>query len=93
MVLVFKDISAILTEASIVKRRKLTHIGGYLGRGQVSEDATRMPSIISYLNTPVASVMKNPLPSVHVPPPVDPRRGALFLSVPCGQVFWFSDGL
>ena len=77
----FDDISDLLTEASIVKRRKLSHISAYLSRGQIIDDATTMPSIMSYLNTPVAPVVNNPLPPPYVPPPPDPTRGALRLSV------------
>ena len=77
----FEDISEIMTGASIVKRRKLTHIGSYLARGKVIDDATTMPLIISYLNTLVALVVDNPLPPVYVPPPADPTRGALRLHV------------
>ena len=52
------------------------------GGGQMIDEATTMPSIISYLNAPVAPVMNNPLPPPYVPPPPDPRtRGALRLSV------------
>jgi hypothetical protein len=77
----FGDISTIMTAASIVKRRKLSHVGRYLARGQEIDDATTMPTITSYLNTPVAPVVNNPVPPVYVPPPPDPSRGALRLYI------------
>jgi hypothetical protein len=79
----FADISAILENASVVKRRKLSHIGNYLAQGQLITDATTMPLIINHLNTPVAPMANNALPAAlpPIPPPPDPTRGALRLYV------------
>jgi hypothetical protein len=77
----FADISSTMENASVVQRRKLSHIGSYLARGQVISEATTMPTIINYLNTPVVPVM-NPAPPQLAPPrPPDPSRGALRLHI------------
>jgi hypothetical protein len=78
----FADISAILETASVVKRRKLSHIGNYLAQGHLINDATTMPLIINHLSTPVAPIANNAAQAALPPiPPPDPTRGALRLYV------------
>ena len=73
----FDDITLTLGTATIMKRRKLLHIGTpstYLARGQVVNEATTIPMIINHINTPVAPVVNNPAPQANPPPPSDHRR-------------------
>jgi hypothetical protein len=72
----YEDISIVLDQASIVKRRKLAHIASYLARGQTIDAATTMPMIITFLNTPIVN---NQAPQQQPPYPPDPARGALRL--------------
>ena len=49
----FDNVVLILETANIVKRRKLSHVGGYLAWGQAVNEATTMPMIIVHLSTPL----------------------------------------
>jgi hypothetical protein len=77
----FVDITDILGEASVVKRRRLSLIGSYLARGQVIDEDTTMPNIITYLNTPVVPVINPTAAPPAAPRPPDPARGALRLHI------------
>ena len=71
----FQDITDLLTEASIVKRRKLSHISKYIASGHIFTSFTTMKEILEYINAPVVTPV---LPSIPPPPAAapDPSRGA-----------------
>ncbi len=74
----YEDISVVPDQASIVKRRKLSHVESYLARGQTIDAAATMPMIVTYLNTPIPI---NQAPQQQTTYPPDPARGALRLYV------------
>jgi hypothetical protein len=77
----FADITDILPDTSVVKHRKLSHIGSDFARGQVINEATTMPTIITYLNTPVVHVINPAAPPLAAPKSPDPTIGALRLYI------------
>ena len=94
----FDDITVVLPNSSIVKRRKLEYLSKYIARGQVVTVRTTIEEIIEFINTPV-----NPRPSAGFTgrsttstPSTDPTRGAPRLSVNgltkfCGTPVKFED--
>ena len=76
-VITFHDLTPILPNASIVKRRRLSAIAEYLARQQEIDAATTMSFITNYVRAPVAPVIHPSFP----PRPPDPSRGALRLPV------------
>jgi hypothetical protein len=78
-ILFYDDITAILLGSGLLTRRKLAHVGEYIGRGQTVTPATMIQGIVLYLKTPMTQGSAALPPTVlHTYPP-DPTCGDLKL--------------
>jgi hypothetical protein len=80
-IITYDDITAILPGSGLLTRRKLSHVGEYIGRGQTVTPATTIQDIVLYLKQPMTQGAAALPPIVpHIYPP-DPTHGALKLYV------------
>jgi hypothetical protein len=80
-IITYDDITAILPGSGMLTRRKLSHVGEYIGRGQTVTPASTIQVIVLYLKQPMtqgATAVPTVVP--HIYPP-DPTCGALKLYV------------
>jgi hypothetical protein len=76
-IITYDDVTAILPGSGLLTRRKLAHVGKYIGRGQTVTPATTIQDIVLYLKQPMTQGTAALPPIVpHIYPP-DPTRGAL----------------
>ena len=81
-IITYDDITAILPGSGMLTRRKLSHVGEYIGRGQTVTPATTIQGIVLYLKTPMRTQGTTALPpTVPYTYPPDLTHGALKLYV------------
>jgi hypothetical protein len=78
-IITYYDITAILPGSGLLTRRKLSHVGEYIGRGQTVTPATTIQGIVLYLKTPMTQGTAALLPTAPYVYPPDPTREALKL--------------
>jgi hypothetical protein len=78
-IITYDNITAILLGSGLLTRRKLSHVGEYIGRGQTVTPATTIQGIVLYLKTPMTQGTAALPPTVPRIYPPDPTHGALKL--------------